>query len=98
MTNLLKYKINNILIDNEKSFIELLRYKYSQLVDNSDSKLLIIMLPISGMECLILFITKLTQCVINPCTAELFVSIFRHFKLELLTQFSASNDEKYVYS
>ena len=24
---------------------------------------------------------------INPCAAELFVSIFRHLKLELLTQF-----------
>ena len=28
----------------------------------------------------------------------LFISIFRHLKLELLTQFLASNDEKYVYS
>ena len=27
--------------------------------------------------------------------AELFASIFRHLKLELLTQFPASNDEKY---
>ena len=26
-----------------------------------------------------------------------FYCIFRHLKLELLTQFSASNDEKYVF-
>ena len=36
--------------------------------------------------------------VIIPCVAELFVSIFRHLKLELLTQFPALNDEKYLYS
>ena len=29
------------------------------------------------------------------CPAEMSVSIFRHLKLELLTQFPASNDEKY---
>ena len=32
--------------------------------------------------------------VSNPYAAELFVSIFRHLKLELLTQFPASSDEK----
>ena len=32
------------------------------------------------------------------CPAELFAFIFRHLKLELLTQFPASNDEKYLYS
>ena len=32
-----------------------------------------------------------------PSAVELFVSIFRHLKLELLTQFPASNDEKYLY-
>ena len=31
------------------------------------------------------------------CTAELFVFISRHLKLELLMQFPASNDEKYHY-
>ena len=31
----------------------------------------------------------------NPCDAVLLVSLFRHLKLELLTQFPASNDEKY---
>ena len=30
---------------------------------------------------------------LNPCRTELFVSIFHHLKLELLTQLSASNDE-----
>ena len=34
---------------------------------------------------------------LNPCAAELFVSIFRHLKLELLTQIPALNDEKYVH-
>ena len=34
---------------------------------------------------------------INPCFAELFVAIFHHLKLELLTQFPASNNEKYYY-
>ena len=29
---------------------------------------------------------------ISRCAAEPFVSIFRHLKLELLTQFPASND------
>ena len=29
--------------------------------------------------------------------AELFTSIFHHLKLELLAQFPASNNEKYVY-
>ena len=33
--------------------------------------------------------------VIKLCAAEFFVSIFPHLKLELLTQFPASNDEKY---
>ena len=33
----------------------------------------------------------------NPCAAESFASIFSHSKLELLTQFPASNDEKYLY-
>ena len=33
---------------------------------------------------------------VNPCPAELFVYIFRHLKLELLTQTTASNDEKYT--
>ena len=31
---------------------------------------------------------------LTSCAAELFNSIFRHLKLELLTQFPASNDEK----
>ena len=35
-----------------------------------------------------------TTFIINPFVAELFVSIFRHLKLELLTQFPDSNDEK----
>ena len=35
--------------------------------------------------------------IINPYAAELFVSIFHNLKLELLTQFPASNDEKYLY-
>ena len=34
---------------------------------------------------------------VNPCPAELFVYIFRHLKLELLTQTPASNDEKYLW-
>ena len=34
------------------------------------------------------------KTAINPCDAELFVS---HLKLELLTQFPASNDEKSLY-
>ena len=34
---------------------------------------------------------------VNPYTAELFASIFRHLKLELLTQFPASNNEKNIY-
>ena len=38
-----------------------------------------------------------TVIYINPCAAELFVCIFRHLKLELLTQSPASNDEKYLY-
>ena len=29
---------------------------------------------------------------VNPCAAELFVSIFRHLKLKLLTQCLASDD------
>ena len=33
----------------------------------------------------------------NPCDAEWCASISRHLKLELLTQFPASNDEKYYY-
>ena len=33
---------------------------------------------------------------LNPCSAELFASFFRHLKLELLTQFAASNDEKCI--
>ena len=32
----------------------------------------------------------------NPGAAELFVSIFHHLELELLTQFPASNDKKYL--
>ena len=34
---------------------------------------------------------------LNISAAEWFVSTFRHLKLELLTQFPASNDEKNVY-
>ena len=34
---------------------------------------------------------------INPCAAEVFVTLFRHLKLELLTQFPALNDEKYYH-
>ena len=36
---------------------------------------------------------KSASCDINPSATELFVSIFRHLMLELLTQFPASNDE-----
>ena len=50
------------------------------------------------------FITKLETKIdvipwsrFNPCAAELLVTIFRHLKLELLTQFPASNEEKHVY-
>ena len=32
----------------------------------------------------------------NPCAAKVFAFIFRHLKLELLTQFPASNDIKYL--
>ena len=36
--------------------------------------------------------------VFNPRASDLFVSFFFvHLKLELLTQFPASNDEKYIY-
>ena len=35
-------------------------------------------------------------CPFNFCPAELFVCVFIHLKLELLTQFPASNDEKYL--
>ena len=38
--------------------------------------------------------TESASFTINPCPVELYVSIFRHLKLELLTQFPASNDEK----
>ena len=31
---------------------------------------------------------------IYPCPVELFITIFMHLKLELLTQFPASNDKK----
>ena len=37
--------------------------------------------------------TRSGSCI-NPCVAELFASIFRHLKLELLTQFPALSDEK----
>ena len=33
---------------------------------------------------------------VNLSYAELYTYIFHHLKLELLTQFPASNDEKYV--
>ena len=33
--------------------------------------------------------------LLDPCAAKLFASIFRHLMLKLLTQFPASNDEKY---
>ena len=32
----------------------------------------------------------------NPYAVELLKTIFRHLKLELLTQFPASNDEKII--
>ena len=35
--------------------------------------------------------------LLHHCPAELLVFIFHHLKLELLTQFPASNDEKYLY-
>ena len=35
--------------------------------------------------------------ILNPCAAKFVVSIFHHFKPELLTQFPALNDEKYPY-
>ena len=31
---------------------------------------------------------------LQPCAVELFVTIFRYLKLELLKQFTASSDEK----
>ena len=34
---------------------------------------------------------------INACSSELSIGIFRHLKLELLTQFAASNDKKDFY-
>ena len=34
---------------------------------------------------------------LNACTVALFVFIFRHLQLELLTQFPTSNGEKCVY-
>ena len=35
---------------------------------------------------------------VNPCAADcVFVSIFIHLKMELLTQFPVLNDKKYVY-
>ena len=42
---------------------------------------------------------NLMEChaLVNPCPAELFQIIFRHLKLELLTQYPASNDEKYFH-
>ena len=39
----------------------------------------------------------MTTKSINPGAAELFAVIFRHLKLELLTQFPTSNDEIYSY-
>ena len=41
--------------------------------------------------------TKLAIKNVCPCLTDVFASIFRQLKLELLTQFPASNDEKYVY-
>ena len=48
------------------------------------------------------YISHKKSYTLNPCPAELyfcigFNCIFRHSKLELLTQFPASNDEKYYY-
>ena len=43
------------------------------------------------------FVVKKDAAVVNENAAELFVSIFRHLKLELLTQFPASKDKKYFY-
>ena len=40
---------------------------------------------------------KFTPCWFNHDDAEYFVSIFRHLKLQLLTQLPFLNDEKYVY-
>ena len=37
------------------------------------------------------------QYFLNTWPAELVILYFRHLKLELLTQFPASNDEKYLY-
>ena len=34
----------------------------------------------------------------HHCVSELFFTIFIHLNLELLMQFAALNDEKYVYS
>ena len=34
---------------------------------------------------------------VNLGVAELFILFFRHLKLELLTQFPASNGEKYIF-
>ena len=45
----------------------------------------------------LLFSCDLRSPDLNPFPAGLFVTIFRHLKLKLLTQFSASNDEKYDY-
>ena len=40
---------------------------------------------------------KLKLKLIDPCPAELFQLYFRHLNLELLTQFPAPNDEKFLY-
>ena len=36
-------------------------------------------------------------CLNNRCSAELFCAVLRNLKLEFLMQFSALNDEKYLY-
>ena len=40
---------------------------------------------------------EIFHVMLNPYSVELFVSIFRHLKLELRTQFPSSNDEKHFF-
>ena len=45
--------------------------------------------------CYVIYLFEPPTRHFNHCVVELFVSIFRHLKLELLTQFPTSNDEQY---
>ena len=48
-----------------------------------------------AFDCYFIYTHDIAETV-HFSAAELFVSISRHFTLELLTQFPASNDEKYL--